>query len=143
VYGDEPHGALGTIARYSHFPIVPVIGPGHTHFQPIHREDLARAIVKAVENAGMRGNIYDACGPTNLTFNELVTLFAPNKPVFHIPLWLCTLFAHIFRVFPNPPITMNNVLSAGEDIAVDTDPFFQAIGFIPRTFGAQQAAQIL
>jgi NADH dehydrogenase len=53
-------------------PVLPLIGGGHTRFQPVFAGDVAEAIAKAADGATARGTIYELGGPDVFTFKELM-----------------------------------------------------------------------
>jgi uncharacterized protein YbjT (DUF2867 family) len=53
-------------------PALPLIGGGQTKFQPVYVDDVAAAIVRAVDFAGAKGQTYEAVGPRVYSFRELM-----------------------------------------------------------------------
>ena len=58
------------MARVS--PALPLIGGGHTKFQPVFVGDVAAAIAEAVAGNAQPGTIYELGGPDVRTFKELM-----------------------------------------------------------------------
>ena len=58
------------MARLS--PALPLIGGGHTRFQPVFVGDVAEAIAHAVDGTARAGTIYELGGPEVRTFRELM-----------------------------------------------------------------------
>ncbi len=58
------------------FRSVPLIGGGHTKFQPVYVDDVADAICAALENQKSRGKEYALAGPQVKSFKELMQLTA-------------------------------------------------------------------
>ena len=148
VYADLVSGVFGSIVRFTRLPIIPVIGSGTPRFHPIHRDDLAMIIKRALTLDGTRGKIYDIGGIDAVTFNELVAKILQfqnrQRLVVHLPLWLASILAHIFAILPHPPITVSNVLGAAEDMPMDIAPMLQDFGVTPRslTDGLSQLFEI-
>src|SRR5215470_14185006 len=67
---DDFFNRFAGIARMS--PILPLVGGGHTRFQPVFAGDVAEAIAKAVEGATKPGTIYELGGPDVFTFKQLM-----------------------------------------------------------------------
>jgi len=61
---------FAALARMS--PVLPLIGGGHTRFQPVFAGDVAGAIAKAVAGETTPGTIYEIGGPEIFTFKELM-----------------------------------------------------------------------
>jgi uncharacterized protein YbjT (DUF2867 family) len=67
---DDFFNRFASIARMS--PVLPLIGGGHTRFQPVFAGDVAEAIAAAVDGATAPGAIYELGGPDVFTFKELM-----------------------------------------------------------------------
>lgn len=70
--GDEVVSTLLKMVRT--LPAVPVVGWGDHRFQPVRAEDLAVALVKAVEGPEPAGTALDLSGDEVVTVNELLDL---------------------------------------------------------------------
>ena len=53
-------------------PALPLVGGGHTKFQPVYVGDVAEAVVAAVEGRAKAGTIYELGGPEVKTFKEML-----------------------------------------------------------------------
>jgi NADH dehydrogenase len=53
-------------------PVLPLIGGGHTKFQPVFVGDVAAAIARAVEEKAMSGRSYQLGGPKVYSFRALI-----------------------------------------------------------------------
>ena len=53
-------------------PVLPLIGGGHTRFQPVFAGDVADAVAKAVAGETKPGEIYEFGGPEVFTFKALM-----------------------------------------------------------------------
>ncbi len=58
------------MARVS--PALPLIGGGHTRFQPVYVADVAEAVARAVSGGAKPGATYELGGPSVRTFRELL-----------------------------------------------------------------------
>ena len=74
VFGPEDHffNKFAWLARLS--PVLPLIGGGHTKFQPVFVGDVAAAILRALNDPAARGKTYELGGPAIYTFRELMRL---------------------------------------------------------------------
>lgn len=66
---DDFFNRFAALARIS--PALPLIGGGHTKFQPVYAADVGEAIVNAIET-GKRAAVYEFGGPEVRTFRELL-----------------------------------------------------------------------
>jgi len=55
-------------------PALPLIGRGHTRFQPVYVGDVAEAIVRAVERPEAAGRTFELGGPEVMTFEDILEL---------------------------------------------------------------------
>src|SRR5437870_12218187 len=91
------------------FPIVPVPGDGKARFQPVHVDDIAQALVAALERPGTAG-VHEIGGAEPVTYDEMLaeTMRGTGKrrPTVHLPVPLMTLPARLMGpVTPAPPVT--------------------------------------
>jgi len=59
--GDALFGTLADLARQ--FPVLPLIGGGHTRLQPVYVEDVAEAVARILADHGTAGRTYELGGP--------------------------------------------------------------------------------
>ncbi|MBX5459787.1 MAG: complex I NDUFA9 subunit family protein [Steroidobacteraceae bacterium] len=87
----------------------------HARFAPIYLHDVAKAFVRALEDARTIGNTYELCGPDVMTLAELVrqTASAGGLPCHVIPLpdALARIQALVMGLLPGKPFTMDNFRS--------------------------------
>lgn len=72
--GDEHLSVLLRMVRT--LPVIPTVGSGEREFQPIWHEDLARALVAAVERDDLRCRSLDIAGAELTSQNDLVRRFS-------------------------------------------------------------------
>jgi nucleoside-diphosphate-sugar epimerase len=73
IYGTPADRNMARLLRVlRRAPVVPVPGGGRRLQQPVHVEDLAGAVVCAVERDQSIGRIYDVAGPEAITFRQIV-----------------------------------------------------------------------
>ncbi len=130
---------FGQITRYiKKLPFVPVMGSGNWKSNPIYITDLCEVILRSLNNKDTIGKTYDVGGPESISFNKLIDKIQKYtgafKPVLHIPFQLSVLFARLAElVFPNPPITLNNVLGSNQNTNSKPSKLFSDIKFIPMS----------
>jgi uncharacterized protein YbjT (DUF2867 family) len=120
------------------FPVVPVPGDGKSRFQPLHVDDLAQAIVAAVERREISG-IHEIGGPEPVTYDDMLaeTMRGTGKrrPTLHVPVTLMKPPAMVMGIFmSDPPVTVDQL----DLLAVDNTPGQNALtpvfGVQPRPF---------
>ena len=67
---DDFFNRFAGLARIA--PALPLVGGGHTRFQPIFAGDVASAVLAAIDRSDGRGAIYELGGPEVQTFKELL-----------------------------------------------------------------------
>jgi uncharacterized protein YbjT (DUF2867 family) len=129
-------------------PFLPLIGGGHTKFQPVFVGDLAAAVAAVVDGKGQPGKIYEIGGPDVLTFRQLLdkTQEWTDRSRFYMPLpfWLAKLQALLTWPLPNSvrPITVDQVKLLQADNVVSEAAHSEGrtlagLGVIaPQTIGA-------
>jgi uncharacterized protein YbjT (DUF2867 family) len=94
-------------------PVLPLIGGGHTKFQPVYVGDVADAIMAAATRPDAPGKIYELGGPSTYSFKELMELLLAEMGVkrFLAPLpWgLASFQARIAEWIPGKPLTRDQV----------------------------------
>lgn len=120
------------------FPVVPVPGDGKSRFQPVHVEDIAQALVVAVERREISG-VHEVGGSEPVTYDEMLaeTMRGTGKrrATLHVPVPLMKPPAFLMGlVMPDPPVTISQL----DLLAVDNTPRQNALepvfGVRPRPF---------
>src|SRR5713226_3371708 len=120
------------------FPIVPVPGDGKARFQPVHVDDIAQALVAAVQRREISG-VHQIGGAEPVTYDEMLaeTMRATGKRrlTVHVPVPLMKPAAFAMGlVMPDPPVTVDQL----DLLAVDNTPRRNALepvfGVHPRPF---------
>jgi len=95
-------------------PVVFLGSPG-ARFQPVHVEDVARAMVHSMSDLGAFGKSYDLCGPRVYTLRELVELVGSitgcRRPVIGLNDALSYLQALVLGLLPVKLLTLDNYRS--------------------------------
>lgn len=120
------------------FPVVPVPGNGKARFQPIHVDDIAQALVAAVERREISG-VHEIGGAEPVTYDEMLaeTMRGTGKhrATLHVPVPLMKPPAFLMGlVMADPPVTIAQL----DLLAVDNTPRNNALepvfGVHPRPF---------
>jgi uncharacterized protein YbjT (DUF2867 family) len=103
---DDFFNRFAGIARLS--PFLPLVGGGHTRFQPVFAGDVAEAIAKAVDGATRPGAIYELGGPDVYTFRELMEFtlatIERRRLLLPLPFGVAKLQAAIFELVSRLPL---------------------------------------
>ena len=94
-------------------PALPLIGGGHTKFQPVFVGDVAEAVRTIVENPTTKGQIYEFGGPTVYTFRQLLELMLKltnrKRCLISLSWTVAKIQATLFELLPVPPLTRDQV----------------------------------
>lgn len=138
IFGREDH-FLNLFARLARaLPVVP-LGSPQARFQPIHVEDVARAIVASLREPRSFDQAYDLCGPRTYTLQQLVEYVARlqgrPRPILPLNESLSQLQAWVLEKLPGRLLTRDNLLSMKVDNVCDC-PFPEVFGFSPAELDA-------
>ena len=108
---DKFFNRFALMARY--LPFLPLIGGGHTKFQPVYVGDVAAFLVAALDRLETRGRVYALGGPQVYTFREMMELLLQTmgrrRWLAPVPWWLAQAKALFFEMLPNPPLTRDQI----------------------------------
>jgi uncharacterized protein YbjT (DUF2867 family) len=114
---DDFFNRFAAMARMS--PALPLVGGGHTRFQPVFVGDVAAAIADAVDGKARSGTTYELGGPEVHTFKELMQFVLKTierkRLLVSIPFFVARLQAGILQFMPKPLLTPDQV----EQLRVD------------------------
>jgi NADH dehydrogenase len=140
---DDFFNRFAALARIA--PALPLVGGGHTRFQPVFAGDVAEAIAMAVDGAAKPGTIYELGGPDVRTFRELMEFVLATterrRLLVPVPFGLMKLQAMILQFLPKPPITPDQVELLRHDNVVSDSArqqgrTLEALGIVPASTAA-------
>lgn len=104
-------------------PILPLIGGGHTRFQPVFVGDLAEAIVRALADPAAAGRVYEIGGPRVYSFRELMEIMLAeigrSRMLVSVPFKLAELKGAVLQRLPGPKLlTRDQVILLKQDNVV-------------------------
>ncbi|HMH64093.1 MAG TPA: complex I NDUFA9 subunit family protein [Rhizomicrobium sp.] len=121
------------------FPALPLVGGGHTRFQPVFVGDVAAAIVAALGISGRR--TYELGGPSTYSFKELMQLIlretGRRRALVPLPFAIASLKAMFLQLLPNPILTMDQVrLLKKDNVVAPTAAGLADLGITPTSVEA-------
>jgi uncharacterized protein YbjT (DUF2867 family) len=125
VFGPEDafFNRFAALARLA--PALPLIGGGHTRFQPVFAGDVAAAVVAALEGRATAGAAYELGGPAVRSFKELMQYLLATierrRLLLPIPFGLAKLQAFFLQFLPTPLLTPDQVELLRRDNVVSED----------------------
>ncbi|HEV8677986.1 MAG TPA: complex I NDUFA9 subunit family protein [Stellaceae bacterium] len=142
VIGPED-GFFNRFARMAQLlPFLPLIGGGHTRFQPAYVGDVADGLIAAIKDASTAGRIYELGGPRIYTFRELMELMLRvvnrRRWLVSVPFGLAEMKAAVLQLLPVPPLTRDQVklLEAGDNVVAPGALTFADLGLQPQAIEA-------
>ncbi|MEO5658814.1 MAG: complex I NDUFA9 subunit family protein [Polaromonas sp.] len=127
------------------FPVIPLAGSS-ARFQPVWVGDVAKAVLRCLQDSATVGNVYEACGPEVFTLKQLVQLaggyagigHGQGRPVLPLPNVLARIQAFLMELAPGDPILSQDNLDAlkTDNIASGHLPGLQALGITPASLAA-------
>lgn len=119
-------------------PVFPV-GRAGSRVQPVHVEDLAQAMVNAVDNPATFGRTYDLAGPHVYTLKQIIEFAGQvcghSRPVIGLPNGLAYLQAWLMEFAPFELLSRDNLDSLKID-SVTALPFAPELDVIPASMEA-------
>src|SRR5262245_7881106 len=108
---DDFFNRFAAMARLA--PALPLVGGGHTRFQPVFAGDVAEAVVAAIEGRAGAGRVYELGGPDVRSFKELMEYVSATmerrRLLLPLPFPLATLQAYVLQLLPKPLLTPDQV----------------------------------
>ena len=137
---DQFFNRFASLARF--LPALPLIGGGHTRFQPVFVGDVAQAVAAALEAPDAQSRTYELGGPTIYTFKELMQIMLGEierkRLLAPLPFGLATLSAFFLQLAPTPLITPDQVKLLRQDNVVSPAARTIAeLGIAPTTVEAE------
>jgi NADH dehydrogenase len=108
---DEFFNRFASLARFA--PALPLIGGGHTRFQPVFAGDVAAAVVAALDDRRTEGRIYELGGPEVRSFKQLMeyllAVIERRRLLLPLPFALAKFQAFFLQMLPQPLLTPDQV----------------------------------
>ena len=136
---DDFFNKFAALARM--LPMLPLIGGGHTKFQPVFVGDVADAIVKCVSDTATKGKTYELGGPGTYSFKALMQLVLQetgrSRLLLPVPFWLASIKAMFLQFLPGKLLTPDQVTSLKADNLVSPNALtFKDLGIAPDSIEA-------
>ncbi|MBI2123285.1 MAG: NAD(P)H-binding protein [Armatimonadetes bacterium] len=100
---------FGSLAALT--PVIPVLGSGRTRFMPVDRGDVFDAVLQSLERADVLGETFEIGGPDVVTYDQIMDAVARvlrlRRGKIHLPPAPAGMFVRLFKLLPNPPITLD------------------------------------
>ncbi|WP_127090245.1 complex I NDUFA9 subunit family protein [Aquabacter cavernae] len=145
VFGPEDRffNRFASLARMS--PALPLIGGGHTRFQPVFVADVAAAVERGVDGKAMASATYELGGPEVRTFKELMELtlreIGARRILMDLPFGLADFEARFLEKLPGALLTRDQVAmlrhdNVVSDAAITEGRTLAGLGIAPAALGS-------
>lgn len=106
-------------------PLVFPLACAQTRFQPVYVDDVAQALITALDRHATYGQSYDLCGPRAYTLVEIVTylrqVLGLHRHIIGLNRWFSWLQAAVLEHFPGKPFSLDNFRSLQQDSVCYTE----------------------
>lgn len=143
VYGPGSYGGTSLFRGLAGLPyLMPIPGSGKQEFQPIHIEDLSKAVLSLMTTPNLKSQIVNAVSEKHVTLSTLLTHlrtwlgFKPAK-LIRLPLTLIDLMTKCGNWSSHSPFNSTSfkmLIQHNVTSQVETKKFAQTIGFKPQNF---------
>lgn len=151
IYGSHRDKNLHKLIKFcDRYGFFPVFGSGHCLVQPIHADDLAKAILAVWQRPTIHGT-YDLSGGSIVTFRELLAIVEkhlgkPVRPIYfplNVGVWAATLAEKILGA--KSSVRREQILRLQEDKAYSHEAAQHDLDFFPRSLesGLKQEVELL
>ena len=143
IYGAQGENNVRRLAAWiGRLPVIPLPGGGRALVQPIHQDDVTRALLASLDRAWRGPHSLVVAGPAALRYRDFVAAIAlafglRPRPVLAVPAALLMPLAALARAVPGlPGIGPAEIRRLLEDKAFDVAPMRAALGFEPVSLAA-------
>ncbi|MBX3482635.1 complex I NDUFA9 subunit family protein [Phenylobacterium sp.] len=140
--GDRFFNKFASLAQFA--PALPLIGGGHTRFQPVFVGDVGRALAQIVVDPASAGQTFELAGPATYSFRELMELMLAEtqqrRLLVPVPWPAARVLGGLFDLgaaLVPPPVTADQVEALRTDnVASGRYPGLADLGVTPSTLEA-------
>ena len=108
---DDFFNRFAALARFS--PVLPLIGGGHTRFQPVYVGDVAAAVNRLLDADAAPGRTWELGGPEVVTLREIMEMTARimgrTRLMVPVPWPVAVMQGAVLQLLPKPLLTMDQV----------------------------------
>jgi NADH dehydrogenase len=137
MFGPDDAFLTPILALLRKLPVFPMFGRGLTRLQPAYVGDVAEAIAKALAMPEKRAITFECGGPRIYSYEDLLRAVAREAGLdvrlVPMPFAVWHALGLMVEIFPNPPVTRNQIeLMQVDNVASPDMPGFAALGISPR-----------
>ncbi len=139
IYGKNSNSMKKMISLISSFKFIPIVGDGKYTLNPVHVDDVVKAIISCIKSRKSIKKTYDILGKSEISFNEFINAISEKydlqKRKIHIPITLCLVISSIGSILgPSFPLKKSFVLSLKSKYKGDITPAEKDLNYHPIRF---------
>ncbi|WP_346797739.1 complex I NDUFA9 subunit family protein [Halomonas sp. Bachu 37] len=133
-----PDGAfLSSLSQLTRLPLIPLFGKGETRLQPVHVDDVARAVERALSPRPPERRFFELGGREVMTYRQIITQVLAHRhrqrPLIPVPFLAWHLLASLAQRLPSAPLTHDQIFLMQQDNSVSENVgTFEELGIMPR-----------
>lgn len=142
VYGPADRSLNKFVNFVRHLPFFPMIGNGRETVAPVYVEDLARVVVRALDEPRALNQVFELGGPDELSMRQIVQIIVRvlgvrrPYPIVPIPKWSMKIVASLLEFLPTPPLSRGAVEFVTMQETVSDSRARDILGWNPRSLDA-------
>lgn len=139
LYAKGSYGGTSLLRALAATPLaIPLPGPGDQLFQPLHLDDLGRALVKLLKDPAHAKTVLEPAGPEILSLKDILLQYRSwlglrGKACISMPLWLVKASCRVGDLLGIGALRTTSLQQILEGNCGDNQGFEKAIGFRPMT----------
>ena len=116
IYGKNSNSMKKMISFINSFKFIPIVGNGEYTLNPVHVDDVVKAIISCINSRKSIKKTYDILGRNEISFNEFINVISEKyniqKRKIHIPIPICLVISSVGSILgPSFPLKKSFVLS--------------------------------
>lgn len=114
---DDFFNRFAALARL--LPVLPLVGGGHTKFQPVYVGDVADAMLRVLDDPATAGRLYALGGPRIYSMKQILQLVLAEtgrqRLLLPLPFFAAKIQAALLQLLPKPVLTVDQVRQLRHD----------------------------
>jgi uncharacterized protein YbjT (DUF2867 family) len=137
MFGPEDNfiNQFACMAKFS--PILPLLYHGKTKLQPVYVDDVAKAVLKVLQDDKFNGKTLELAGPTVYSLKEIIRIILRTikrkRIITNLSNSVASIIATISQFLPKPIITHDQIKLLRYDNVLSNDNDLKALGIEPTS----------
>lgn len=136
---------LSALKGVTLLPVIPLFGSGRTRLQPVYVDDVAAAVVAALERPDSAGRVFELGGAGIHSYRDILRAvlreLGRRRLLMPVPFAVWKLLAGLMSILPSPPLTRDQIVLMEDDNLVGPNAAgFAELGIEPYDLEGQLAS---